>query len=410
MQNYQADPADYILVGSDYYKLSSYGLSSGESQVRRLLWSKWRLSLDFKLNPLDKDRIERYDGFCNEPMHIGYKRRVGNFYNCYEDIGIEPKEGDWTTTRQFMEHLFGDMVEVIYDWFTILYKYPKQMLPIIILVSKQKQTGKTTFLNYLKEVFKGNTAMLSNDALRSKFNSDWVVKLVITVDEALMSRAEDSERLKALSTSVRGTLESKGKDRYEVNTYLKFVLCSNNPDCPLWIEEDDDRHLVIDVPSIPNKDPNLMAKLKAEIPAFFHFLLHRQMKYPEPQERMWFPMKELETDALKRIKRCSGPKGEIEIAEALFSIMDHYDVDKLEYTLKDMSELLKAFDIRINGSIRDIVRKRWGLEPAPSNMSYTHHNIYLIDPEVGTSGCKGRYFTFTREFVERTIHEKDWKR
>ena len=195
-----------------------------------------------------------------------------------------------------------------------------------------------------------------------------------------------------------------------MNTYLKFVLCSNNPDCPLWIEEDDDRHLVIDVPPISKKDPRLMSKLKAEIPAFFHFLLNRQMKYPEPQERMWFPMKELETDALKRIKRCSGPKGEIEIAEALFSIMDHYDVDKLEYTLKDMSELLKAFDIRINGSIRDIVRKRWGLEPAPSNMSYTHHNIYLIDPEVGTSGCKGRYFTFTREFVERTIHEKDWKR
>ena len=70
MQNYQADPADYILVGSDYYKLSSYGLSSGESQVRRLLWSKWRLSLDFKLNPLDKDRIERYDGFCSSLVDI----------------------------------------------------------------------------------------------------------------------------------------------------------------------------------------------------------------------------------------------------------------------------------------------------------------------------------------------------
>ena len=99
--------------------------------------------------------------------------------------------------------------------------------------------------------------------------------------------------------------------------FLKIVLCSNNPDCPVWIEEDDDRYLVLDVPSLQKKDPFLFDKLVAEIPAFMHFLINRPMKYPEPQERMWFPMKTLETDALKRIKRSCGPTGECELAEAI---------------------------------------------------------------------------------------------
>ena len=125
---------------------------------------------------------------------------------------------------------------------------------------------------------------------------------------------------------------------------------------------------------------------------------------------MWFPMKELETPALRRIKRACGPKGEIDLAESLLSIMEHYKVDKLEYTLKDLAELLKAFDIRLNVTVRDIIRKRWQLEPAPSNMTYWRYNVYQVDEEVGGQNSKGRYFTFTREFVEKIIREKDWKR
>ena len=97
------------------------------------------------------------------------------------------------------------------------------MLPILLLISRQKQTGKTTFLNYLHLIFKDNVAMLTNDALRSKFNSDWAQKILVLIDETLLSRTEDSERLKAMSTAEYGTLESKGKDRYPIKTYHKFA-------------------------------------------------------------------------------------------------------------------------------------------------------------------------------------------
>ena len=78
--------------------------------------------------------------------------------------------------------------------------------------------------------------------------------------------------------------------------------------------------------------------------------------------------------------------------------------------LKDLRDLLKAFDIRLNVTVRDIVRKRWQLEPAPSNMAYWRYNVYQVDEEVGGQNCKGRYYTFTCEFVERLLTEKDRKR
>ena len=143
MEESMANPADYILVGGDYYKLSRYVDDTGKTSIRRLPWQKWRLNLDFKNNPADKDQILRYDAFCNEPMHINYQRSLGNYYNCYEDIEIVPKAGSWETTRKFLEHLFGDMVEVIYDLLTILYKYPKQMLPILLLIDERQDVQRT---------------------------------------------------------------------------------------------------------------------------------------------------------------------------------------------------------------------------------------------------------------------------
>ena len=48
------------------------------------------------------------------------------------------------------------------------------------------------------------------------------------VDEVLLNRREDSERLKNLSTTLSYKVEAKGKDRDEIAFFAKFVLCSNN--------------------------------------------------------------------------------------------------------------------------------------------------------------------------------------
>ena len=57
-------------------------------------------------------------------------------------------------------------------------------------------------------------------------DSDWMGKLLICVDEVLLNRREDSERIKNLSTARSYKAEAKGRDRREVEFFGKFVLCS----------------------------------------------------------------------------------------------------------------------------------------------------------------------------------------
>lgn len=75
-------------------------------------------------------------------------------------------------------------------------------MPILLLVSEERDTGKSTFLNFLKAAFQNNVTFNTNEDFRSQFNSDWTGKLLIMVDEVLLNRREDSERLKNLSTTL----------------------------------------------------------------------------------------------------------------------------------------------------------------------------------------------------------------
>ena len=135
-----------------------------------------------------------------------------------------------------VEHIFGEQYELGMDYLQLLYLYPVQKLPILLLVSEERNTGKSTFLNFLKAVFQNNVTFNTNDDFRSQFNSDWAGKLLIMVDEVLLNRREDSERLKNLSTTLSYKVEAKGKDRDEIGFFAKFVLCSNNEHLPVIID------------------------------------------------------------------------------------------------------------------------------------------------------------------------------
>lgn len=99
---------------------------------------------------------------------------------------------------------------------------PLQKLPILLLVSEERNTGKSTFLNFLKLLFEANVTFNTNENFRSQFNDAWNGKLVIVVDEVLLNKREDSERLKNLRTTYNYKMEAKGRDREEVS-FLRQV-------------------------------------------------------------------------------------------------------------------------------------------------------------------------------------------
>ena len=212
--------------------------------------------------------LPKYNGFCTVPSHTNYQKEIAGFYNLYEPIDHVPTEDDFPDIEKLLHHIFEEQYELGVDYMQLLYTLPTQKLPILLLVSEERNTGKTTFLNFLKSIFQDNATFNTNEDFRSQFNADWAGKLLIVVDEVLLSRREDSERLKNLSTAQTYKVEAKGKDRQEVNFFAKFVLCSNNELYPVIIDPGENRYWVRKIRPLESDDTNFLLKLKEQIPAF----------------------------------------------------------------------------------------------------------------------------------------------
>ena len=76
-------------------------------------------------------------------------------------------------------HIFGEQYKLGRDYLHLLYLQPIQKLPNLLLVSEERNTGKSTFLNFLKLLFQNNVTFNTNEDFRSQFNSDWAGKLLI---------------------------------------------------------------------------------------------------------------------------------------------------------------------------------------------------------------------------------------
>lgn len=389
---------EYIRVGTSLYKLAHQPLANGTTVLRRIPWSFGTIRQDYGKSHTPP--IKKYDGFCTVPSHTDYHKEIDGFYNLYEPITHVPVEGEFPDIIKLMRHIFGEQFELGLDYMQLLYRQPTQKLPILLLVSEERNTGKTTFLNFLKAVFQDNTTFNTNEDFRSQFNADWVGKLLIVVDEVLLCRREDSERLKNLSTAQTYKVEAKGKDRQEVNFFAKFVLCSNNELFPVIIDMGETRYWVRKVMRLDSDDTNFLQKLKEQIPAFLYYLQHRPLSTTK-ESRMWFNPALIRTEALERIMQSNRNHTEIDIVELLRTIMESQNVDKVSFIPQDLLPLLSLNGVKVElWHIRKVVKELWRLKPAPNALSYTTYQYDYSKPsKYGAINRVGRFYTVTKEFL-----------
>ena len=390
---------EYIRVGTSLYKLAHQPLANGTTVLRRIPWSFGTIRQDYGKSHTPP--IKKYDGFCTVPSHTDYHKEIDGFYNLYEPITHVPVEGEFPDIIKLMRHIFGEQFELGLDYMQLLYRQPTQKLPILLLVSEERNTGKTTFLNFLKAVFQDNTTFNTNEDFRSQFNSDWAGKLLIVVDEVLLCRREDSERLKNLSTAQTYKVEAKGKDRQEVNFFAKFVLCSNNELFPVIIDVGETRYWVRKVMRLDSDDTNFLQKLKEQIPAFLYYLQHRPLSTTK-ESRMWFDPALIRTEALERIMQSNRNHTEIDIVELLRTIMESQNIDKISFIPQDLLPLLSLNGVKVElWHIRKVVKELWRLKPAPNALSYTTYQYDYSKPsKYGAINRVGRFYTVTKEFLD----------
>ena len=387
---------EFIRVGTTLYKLVNQPRLNGGYVKKRIPWNAETLRQDYGKGFMAS--IPKYDGFCTVPDHVGYKPVVDKFLNLYEPIEHQPVQGEFPHICSLVRHIFGEQYELGMDYLQLLYLQPVQKLPILLLVSEERNTGKSTFLNFLKAVFQSNVTFNTNEDFRSQFNSDWAGKLLIVVDEVLLNRREDSERLKNLSTTFTYKVEAKGKDRTEIAFFAKFVLCSNNEYLPILIDAGETRYWVRKIMPLQSDDTNFLQKLKAEIPAFLYFLTQRELSTTQ-ESRMWFNPRLTHTAALQKIIRSNRNRLEIEMTELLLDIMSNMNVESVSFCLNDLVTLLLYSQVKVEKyQVRKVVQEVWKLTSAHNSLSYTAyefapHRECHYEPKRKT----GRFYTVTKE-------------
>ena len=390
---------EFIRVGTTLYKLVNQPRLNGGYVKKRIVWNNETLRQDYGKHFLAT--VPKYDGFCTVPDHVNYRPVVDKFLNLYEPINYKPMEGDFPSIRSLVEHIFGEQYELGMDYLQLLYLQPIQKLPILLLVSEERNTGKSTFLNFLKALFQNNVTFNTNEDFRSQFNSDWAGKLLIVVDEVLLSRREDSERLKNLSTTLSYKVEAKGKDRDEIAFFAKFVLCSNNEYLPVIIDAGETRYWVRKIDRLQSDDTDFLQKLKAEIPAFLHFLQHRKLS-TEKESRMWFNPTLLHTEALQKIIRSNRNRLEIEMCELILDIMASMGIDTFSFCCNDILTLLANTYVKAEKhQVRKVLQECWKLIPAPNGLTYTTYQLnYNRECRYEPIRRVGRFYTVTRQQLE----------
>lgn len=387
-------------IGTTYYKIVRQPNAAGQLIERSIPWTIEAIRQDYGKDFLAN--VPKYDGFCCVPSHLDYQPVVGSFKNKYSPLSHIPAEGEWQCIESLVRHIFGDQYELGLDYLQILYTMPLQKLPILLLVSEERNTGKSTFLNFLKLLFEVNVTFNTNENFRSQFNDDWNGKLVIVVDEVLLNKREDSERLKNLSTTYNYKMEAKGRDREEVSFFAKFVLCSNNEYLQVVIDPGETRYWVRKIPKLTTDDTTFLEKIRYEISAFLHALTYRQLSTSE-ESRMWFDPAMIDTDALQRIIRANRNRVELELAELLLDIMATMHVDTVYFCFNDILNLFDYQRVKTDRTaLRKVVQDCWKLRPAPNSLSYTTYQIgvSVSEPAYVETRKVGRFYTVTRQMLE----------
>lgn len=358
--------SNYIHVGNDFYFRTLRPDARNESG-EYVLEPRSRTTVNdfFGADGIQKIVMERhYKGFVSFPGHINYRASIDNYYNLYKPIAWVPKEGDCSTILNFLRHLAPDKDKMVYvsrygeevvnnqyklllAYMWLLWHRPTVTLPILCLVSEERRTGKTSFLDLCQLIYGENVSITDNSQIQSEFNTLLSGKLLVGIDEtALADNDKFTEKIKMWTTTKYMNIQSKGKDFVKVANYMKLVLCSNNETNFIYTDSQEVRFWVLKVPALPANEiiPNILDKFREEVPAFLAYLSSMRIEdliVPEQEDRMWFAPERTHTDALDRVVEDSRSKLEKWIRKFIKDLFIDTGKDSVRYDVVTISEFAR---------------------------------------------------------------------
>lgn len=336
------------------------------------------------------DKIPAFDSFCIVPSYTNHREYIGNLYNLFSKLPHDPKEGSTIWSDRLMTHVFGDQIELGYRYMQILYQHPDKQLPILTLVSEQRSTGKTTFVNWIQMIFDQNAVNIRPEDLNNSHNGAYATANIICIEETSREKFETIEKLKAITTAKTVTVNPKYVNPYNLDFFGKIILTSNHEDKFARVDDKEIRFFVRKLSTPEFKDyANFEDLLRAEIPAFLYKLSQRS-EIDFSVSRNAFTPDELNNEFLQKVKERSKSYVYHEIKEQLTELFLENDYNYLFATAGDLKKHLFEKNNNISAHyIAEVIRKEFGIES--KNQYYNVMN--------GLAKKNGRAFHFDRALL-----------
>lgn len=336
-------PVPYIRVSTKYFKIINKVDRNGISRTELKVWDKMTIIDDYSKDFLS--RIPSYNDFTMEPNNKDYHDIIGNNYNLYSPFEHEVAEDDeynengFEWTKILLNHVFGDQYELGLKYVKSLYDLPKQKLPILVLVSDERGTGKTTFMDWIELLFGDNTVIINPQDIANSFNSSYANKNIIMIEESRFESVQATEKLKNLATQKKILVNTKFVQQYSVPFHGHLIISSNDERKFSRVDNSEIRYWVRKIPTLKGKaNHNILNDLRNEIPHFLYYL-NSLPDIDTTQSRMVFNAEDITTEALSIVKKESLPSLHKELEILLDShCSENRSVKELFFISKDIKD------------------------------------------------------------------------
>jgi len=376
----------YIRVGTDHFKVFSKVNRYDVEQTMIKTWDKATITDDHGKTLISQ--INKFDDFTIIPNNKEFIPVGNNCYNLYAKFSHIPYDGnvsinDIPVTIGLMNHIFGEQFQLGLKYMKILYEFPKQILPVLALVSTERETGKTTFLNWIQIIFGENSTLINPGDLTSNYNDAYATKNVIMIDETVIDKSNTIEKLKSIATAKTISVSQKFVQHYSVPFFGKVIICTNKENDFMRIDDEEIRFWVRKIKSITGKkNTNIENDLKNEIPKFLKLLID----LPEidfSKSRMVFTQNEINTIALDSIKEESKSSLRKELEIHIEDFFNNSTENEFEATVKDIKERWFSHNNQISMAyIRKVIKDEMKMSPLAMRKYKPFANIESL----GTSG------------------------
>lgn len=216
------------------------------------------------------------------------KKSDPRFYNLWRGWAIEPKEGECSL---YINHILtviasGDKERYNYiiGWMAHAIQRPDEKPGTALVLRGKQGTGKGQFVQHFGTLFGPHFLQVTQQRqLTGNFNAHQKDALLIFSDEAFWAGNKNTEGvLKAMVTEEQVLLEFKGKDAYQVKSYSRLIIASNNQ----WVVPagpEERRFFTIDVSNAHIQDHAYFEKLNIQMrnggwEALMYFLQNYNLK------------------------------------------------------------------------------------------------------------------------------------